>query len=79
MSQRNLTLLQLLDLIEMEAFRGIINKDAILELVKTKGALPSIVEDLRGAVRLTVARDGDGFAVTQHPTDLANENLGEIY
>ncbi|MBN2307236.1 hypothetical protein JXD20_04585 [Candidatus Peregrinibacteria bacterium] len=79
MSQQNLTLLQLLDLIELEDFRGIIDKNAILETVLTKGALPTIVEDIRGAVRLAVQRNGDGFAVTQYPTDLALESVGEIY
>lgn len=79
MSQQNLTLEQLLDLIELEDYRGIISKDALLEIVKTKGALPRFVEDIRGAVRLAVEREGDGFAVTQYPTELSNETIGEIH
>ena len=79
MSQRNLTLPQLLDLIELEDFRGIIDKQVILEAVRTKGVLPAIVEDIRGAVRLAVERDGENFSVTQYPTALALENIGEIY
>lgn len=79
MSQQNLTLPQLLDLIELEDFRGIIDKDAILKTVMTKGALPTIIEDIRGAVRLAVTREGDGFSVTKYPTDLALESIGEIY
>ncbi len=78
MSQSNLSLTQLLDLIELEDQRGIISKDAILETVKIHGALPTIIEDIRGAVRMAVQREGNGFSVTQYPTALANESLGNI-
>ena len=79
MSQKTLSLLELLDLIELEDYRGIISKDAVLETVKTKGALPTYINDVRGAVRLTVERDGGDFSVTQHDTACANETIGEIY
>ena len=79
MSQEILSLEQLLTLIEQEDYRGIISKDAILEVVKTKGALPRFVEDIRGAVRLAVERNGENFMVTKYPTELANESIGEVY
>lgn len=78
MSQKNLTLLQLLDLIELEDFRGIINKDEVLATVMQKG-MPKVISDIRGAVRLAVERNGEDFFVTQYSTDLAKESLGEIY
>jgi hypothetical protein len=77
MSQQNLSLEQLLDLIELEDYRGIISKDAVLAAVMTKG-MPRVINDIRGAVRLAVEREGDGFSVTQYPTDLANESIGEV-
>lgn len=78
MSQRNLSLEQLLDLIELEDYRGIISKAEVLATVMTKG-MPRVISDVRGAVRLAVEREGDGFSVTQYPTELANESLGEIH
>ena len=77
MSQKTLSLSQLLDLIELEDYRGIISKDEVLAAVMTKG-IPRVINDIRGAVRLAVERDGEEFAVTQYPTELANESLGEI-
>ncbi|MBU0705715.1 hypothetical protein KJ657_02360 [Patescibacteria group bacterium] len=78
MSPKNLSLTELLDLIELEDYRGIISKADVLKAVKAKG-MPRVISDIRGAVRLAVEREGDGFSVTQYPTELANESLGEIY
>ena len=79
MSPKTLSLSQLLDLIELEDYRGIISKDEVLKTVKTKGVLPTIINDIRGAVRLAVERDGTDFSVTQYPTEVSNESIGEIY
>lgn len=78
MSQKTLSLTELLDLIELEDYRGIISKADVLATVMTKG-MPRIISDIRGAVRLAVERDGDDFSVTQFPTELANESIGQIY
>lgn len=77
MSAKTLSLSQLLDLIELEDYRGIISKEAFLKTAMEKG-IPRVVSDVRGAVRLAVEREGEGFSVTQYPTDAANESLGEI-
>ncbi len=78
MSQKTLSLQELLDLIELEDYRGIISKADVLAAVKTKG-MPRLVSDIRGALRLAIERDGEGFSVTQYPTELANETIGAIY
>ena len=78
MSQKILSFSQLLDLIELEDYRGIINKDDVLALVLKKG-MPRVISDIRGAVRMAVEREGENFSVTQYPTDLANESIGEIH
>lgn len=70
--------MELLDLIELEGNRGIISKESVLEAMMTKG-IPRLINDIRGALRLTVERNGASFSVTQHPTDLANESIGNIY
>ena len=77
MTSKKLTLLQLLDLIDLEAYRGIINKKGLVAHVK-KGVLPKVINDIRGAVRLTVEREGNRFTVIQHPTALARETVGQV-
>lgn len=78
MTAQKLTLIQLLDLIDLEDYRGIINKKGLLSHIK-KGVMPKVINDIRGAVRLTVERDGDSFSVIQYPTKLANETLCAVY
>ncbi len=78
MTHKKLTLLELLDLIEMEDYRGIINKHGFVSHVKN-GIMPKIIRDIRGNHRLTIDRDGDIFAVIQHDTELARETVGAIY
>jgi len=78
MSSQKLTLDQLMDLIELEDNRGIINKDEFLRIALEKG-IPRVVSDTRGALRLAVERAGEDFQVTQYPTDLANETINEVY
>ena len=78
MSQKTLSLTELLDLIEMEDYRGIISKADVLAAVKKKG-MPRLISDVRGALRLAIEREGEGFSVTQYPTELANQTIGEIY
>jgi len=81
MSQQTLSLEQLLDLIELEDHRGIISKAAVMETFIREGALPRIINDVRGLARLTIEREnvGDDFTVTQHDNERANETIGEIY
>ena len=78
MNTQKLTLIELLDLIDMEDFRGIINKKGFLRHVKN-GVMPKVINDVRGAVRLTVDRDGEGFEVVQYTTPHAMATVGEIY
>ena len=78
MNPKTLSLDELLDLIELEDHRGIISKDDFLKTALEKG-IPKLISDIRGAVRLAVEREGDGFSVTQFPTELANETIGEVY
>ena len=76
--RKKLSLDQLLELIELEDARGIVDKAKILETVITKG-MPKLISDIRGALRLAVERDGSDFSVTIHQTELANNTIGEIY
>lgn len=78
MTHKKLTLIQLLDLIDMEDYRGIISKKGFVAYVK-KGIMPTIIKDIRGAVRLTVKRQGENFAVVQYVTPLARETVGAVY
>lgn len=78
MSSKKLTLIELLNLIELEHYRGIINKRSFFKHIK-KGLMPKVINDVRGAVRLTVEREGEHFAVVQYSTPLAMETVGEIY
>lgn len=78
MSQKTLSLAQLLDLIELEDYRGIIDKKEVLAACKKKG-MPRLISDTRGALRLAIEREGEDFSVTQYPTALADETIGEIY
>ena len=78
MDQKTLSLTELLDLIELEDYRGIISKADVLAAVKKKG-MPRLISDVRGALRLAIEREGEGFSVTQYPTELADETIGEIF
>lgn len=78
MSQKILSLSELIDLIVLEDNRGIISKANVLEAVKKNG-MPRLISDVRGSLRLAIEREGDSFAVTQYPTALANETIGEVY
>jgi len=78
MVAKKLTLIELLDLIEMEDYRGIISKHGFVAHVK-RGIMPKVIKDIRGALRLTVERDGEAFSVVQHNTPLALETVGAVY
>jgi hypothetical protein len=78
MEPRTLTLEQLLRLIEIDAFRGIIDIEEFLAKV-VKYGIPKEISDIRGAVRMTLERTGKNFAVIQYPTELSNEMINEIY
>jgi len=78
MNTQNLTLFQLLDLIDLEDYRGIINKKGFLSHVK-RGIMPKVINDVRGSIRLTVERDGEKFEVIQYTTAHAMATVGEIY
>jgi len=79
MSERKLSFQDLLTLIEIDDFRGIIDKDEVLDVVLEHGALPRFIKDVRGALRMAIEREGDGFSVIQYQTELAKESIGEIY
>lgn len=78
MTHKKLTLLELLQLIEMEDYRGIISMQRFVAHV-TRGVMPKVIKDVRGALRLTINRDGEHFSVTQHNTPLALETVGAVY
>ena len=79
MSERKLSFQDLLTLIELDDFRGIIDKNEVLDTVLEHGALPKFVKDIRGALRMAIEREGDGFSVIQYQTELAEESINEIY
>lgn len=79
MSHQTLSFEDLLTLIELDDFRGIIDKNDVLEVVIKHGALPRFVNDVRGALRMAIEREGDSFSVIQYPTKLAKESINEIY
>lgn len=74
MTTENLTFPKFLDLLEIEAQRGIINMHSLLDLMLGKG-IPKIIVDVRGDVRLAIERSGDDFEVTKYMTDLAKEKI----
>jgi len=78
MKVQKLSLEELLDLIDREAYRGIINKDKIMKFALNQG-IPKLISDTRGELRLAVERIGNLFEVIQYPTELATETIGEIY
>ncbi len=78
MSQKTLSFTQLLDLIESDVQRKIIDGLDFVNTIKTKG-MPRVIHDTRGALRLAVERNGEDYSVTQYSTELARESIGEIY
>jgi len=78
MNTQNLTFAQFADLLSLETERGIINGGAVMQMIMDN-KLPKIIHDIRGAVRLSIEREGEGLAVTEHLTELAKEMIGEIY
>ncbi len=78
MATQTLSIVEFADLLHLEAERGIINGGAFMQMVM-ENKLPRIIHDIRGAVRLAVERAEDGLRVTQYPTELAQEKIGEIY
>ena len=78
MTQKNLSIVEFADLLMLEAQRGIIDPEVLMQLVQ-ENKLPKTVLDTRGAVRLTVERAGDNFDVTEHTTDLSQERINEVY
>ena len=78
MTTQNLTFAQFADLLQLESQRGIVNGGAIMQMIM-EGRLPKIIHDIRGAVRLSIEREGDSLTVTEYVTDLSKEKIGEIY
>ena len=78
MNTQNLTFAQFADLLSLETERGIVNGGEVMQMIMG-GKLPKIIHDIRGAVRLSIEREGDSLAVTEHLTELAKEMIGEIY
>lgn len=78
MSTQNLSFAQFADLLQLEAQRGIVNGGAVMQMIMD-GKMPKIIHDIRGAVRLSIEREGNGLMVTEYATDLSKELVGEIY
>ncbi len=78
MSQKVLSFTELLDLIELDVQRKIIDGLDFVNTIKTKG-MPRVIHDTRGALRLAVERDGEDYSVTQYSTELARESVNGIY
>ena len=76
MSTKTLTFAQFAELMQLEASRGIINRNTFLQMI-THNKLPRIIHDIRGAVRITVDRAEEGLEVTQYMTELAKEKICE--
>jgi hypothetical protein len=75
MSTQNITLEEFADLLALETQLGIINGATIIQKMITGSGLPTKIHDVRGALRLALARAGNGFAVTTYPTELSEESL----
>ncbi|MBU0578340.1 hypothetical protein KKF04_00030 [Patescibacteria group bacterium] len=78
MSTQTLSIEELANLLHLEAQRGIIDQDALLQMVSA-GVLPKFINDIRGALRLSIERVEGGLEVTKHITALAEESVREIY
>lgn len=63
------------DLLKLETQLGILDGMGLMQLMARFGGLPKEIRDVRGALRLALARVGDGFDVTTYSTDLSRENL----
>ena len=78
MRSKKLSLVELVDLIKLEAYRKIIDPQAFLETIVNKG-MPKVIRDVRGAVFLAVEREGEDFLVTRYPTKQSNQSISEVY
>ena len=74
MQTQHCTLQEFADLLSLETRLGILDGKAILQGL-IKGRLPKEIHDVRGALRLALARAEDGLAVTIYNTELSRENL----
>ncbi len=77
MNQKSLTFEEFADLLHLEAARGIINKDELLNMIM-QNKLPKEIRDVRGALRLALEREGNLINVTKFPTELSLESINEI-
>ena len=78
MSTQTLTLAEFADLLSAETQRGIVNGGDIMQMIMD-GKMPKMINDIRGALRLSIERAEEGLEVTQHVTELSMEKVGEIY
>lgn len=78
MSTQNLSFQEFAALLQLESQRGIVNGGAVMQMIMD-GKMPKIICDIRGAVRLSIEREGSGLTVTEYVTDLSKELVGEIY
>ncbi|GEM_PF-6201920 len=71
------TLQQFADLLSLETQLGIVDGGAVMQMMMRRGGgLPKEIRDVRGALRLALARAEDGLLeVTTYSTDLSRENL----
>lgn len=73
-TQSHYTLEEFADLLRLETQLGILDGKAILDALRA-GRLPREIHDIRGALRLALARAEDGLDITTYSTDLSRENL----
>lgn len=71
------TLQQFADLLSLETQLGIVDGGAVMQMMMKRGSgLPKEIRDVRGALRLALARAEDGLLeVTTYPTELSRESL----
>lgn len=74
---QNYTLAQFADLLQLETQLGIVDGQAVMQMLMKDGKLPREIKDVRGALRLVLARaeNGEDLAITTYPTALSREHL----
>ncbi len=79
MQTQHLTLEEFADMLRLETQLGIVDGAKVMAAMMKKGSkgLPKKILDIRGALRLALARAEDGFEVTTYVTDLSKEALLE--
>ncbi|MFH0820920.1 MAG: hypothetical protein V1908_04050 [Candidatus Peregrinibacteria bacterium] len=75
MQTQHYTLQEFADLLSLETQLGIVNGGAVMQMMMKGSGLPREIRDVRGALRLALARAEDGLEVTTYSTDASREHL----